>query len=389
MSTTTPPIRSLKQLGMPKKLPTGGSIHKLDLKPSIFDTYNLEDLRLFVSLEWQGTAGNPSYLYYKDSGRDKGWYLYSTNEIYQQLMNIIAVPGEMTEEEYYSTAIFTHVATPHNTLVPECDTQTSAENTYVTYIDDARINGRPDLQLIVSKVLTERAHTDPQSVLYYTAWYDPDSRYSASDRHNSLPIGRWAIAYPSFQAIPEGTRFNVMAMGGAYEEHHHEGEGHDYLKRAFAFEHDVKNGRVLSTNHNTTVLDINQSEKLLEELTAYKKRHPERKLPENPLSTQLIVVSTERWLGPVYTEEIIERTYPESEWAVKKSTWVGSLRQSAGINNAPISVWYIPKGFKWGDTPVKLEEEGRWAIFTVSNEPIDLIKINVCTRLPCPSYCDP
>lgn len=107
-----------QRLEKPENTPDGGAIFKIHLKPDHFRNVCIEDLRLFVYAEWIHGGGFTvfSYVYFKDGD----WYLYNSVQQGSLLANIIAVPGEMTEEEYYSTAIFTHRVTAHNLKLPEC-----------------------------------------------------------------------------------------------------------------------------------------------------------------------------------------------------------------------------------------------------------------------------
>lgn len=311
------------------------------------DYYNQDDLarcKLFICNEWKDGYGGhvPSYIFYNTSTRK--WNMYCKLPGSPHIIHTIVVPDGMSKEDCYSTAIFTHTANADNTMIPCGDKITHAEDKYLTYIDNRDINGKPNLKLIVTRVIDVSSSGDHiiGNTHHYAVWYD------------SL-INQWAIVYPSRYPILPGTKFNVMAMENEADEWN-EPEIRESRKFAFAFEHDIHTtGGAISTNINTTSLDKNQSEKLLRSADS----------PTDITGINLIVVVTEYWKGQFLN---------------------GLPREN---NTFPLSVWYIPTGYVWHDNEVPPSHTDRWAVFTNLNGPIDPdIKINVCTRLPCPIYCN-
>lgn len=303
-----------------------------------------ESSKLFICGEWKvgHYAGPPAYIFY-----DNGWYVYYTHEYIpgthpNPKIHVIVVPVGMDREDCYSRSIFTHTATAVNTVVPEIDHITSEKDHYATYIDDIdlklgdiELNDKRKLRLIVTREgsKVDEDHSIPSDTHHFAVWYDPI-------------LNKWAIVYPSRNPIRVDTKFNVMVM-------HDEVSGWDEpgMKHAFAFQHHIcQTGGAIPTNINTTSFEKAKSEKLLEEnhLTS-----------ESP--TSLIVVVTE-----------------ELDWLVKD----GVLRPNPNI--WPLSVWFTPS-----EGEVAPPHDNRWAVYTNLNGNIDPeIKMNVCTRLPCPDYCN-
>ena len=325
------------------------------------------------------------YVYYDPDKQD--WYLYNSMNHGGIKANIIAVPGDRFEEAYYSKAIFTHRTTEANTVIPTADYQSHRADPYVTYIDNNLLNGNPDLILIITRVADRLSLYSPMDVHHAVVWYDPESEFTNPYESGPKPKGRWAIAYPARYKMEPGTCFNVMAML-PYQEAEEEME-YSFMS-AFAFQEAVNPENRSKDNLNTAYLDDAKATELihcLRELTD--DRLPACITPEMRDSLEkeeLIVVATERWEGPVYTKALLEKENPGISFDLLPEKEQGKLGTLRPVNTAPLSVWYVPDGFIWDGKAVAITDA--LAVFVAANETIKPIILNICTRLPCPTYCE-
>jgi hypothetical protein len=354
METTTSLIRAFKQdAPLFAPLPNGGAIYKIDfggltLPP---DT-NLEDFRLFVSGEWAAGYGGTTYCHtYFARGN---WYLYNALLYHACRVNIIAVPKSVTMEEGYSNAIFEHVANDDNTGIPDFDKVTDPlKYPYTTWIDDERLNGNDKLMLIVSRHEQYRLNDPYPGAHHHAVWYD-----ARKEGKNGVR-GVWAIVQPGRFAIPPDSRFNVMSMT-------------PYVRRpvdcskkpplAFAFEHQVNLGVAPHTSPNTTPLKKERAEYLIKKRIEWKEACPKNPVAVPPVK-DLIVVATER----------IEDMATDGVW-----------KTADKINDVCLNVWYV-------DPKVPINEQtpnpnDLWTVFAGGSD-IKPIRVNICTRMPCPPDC--
>jgi hypothetical protein len=342
-------IRAFKQmLNLAAKLPGGGAVYKFDLDTNgLIPKGSREGFKFFVTGEYASPVGGNSAIFCYSYYHADEWYLYnlSNGDTPKMLaVSVIAVPYGLHSDEYAET-YFSHVATPANTRQQAGDEETSNEFQYITYLNEPALytdlDESHELMLIVSRYMEfgDAMHDPMPDQHSFAVWFDPAMK-------------KWAIVYPSRNSILPGTRFHVMAMK-EYPPVRVYGVGE--YPTAFAFEHAVEPSTIVSAI-NTSKLDKDKAERLLSLLP------PE--LPKEP--HQLVVIATER--------------LDNNGLLLPAETWRGMrLKKNTEINLAGLIVWYINDG--------SITEGPLWSITKNSNEPIRPTAINICTRLPCPTYC--
>jgi hypothetical protein len=347
-------IRAFKQrVERAASLPGGGGVYKIDMRDlNLPPDVNLQDFRLFVAGNWSGVGLGGTTVCYTYFAYGE-WYLYEALGYYKSLqINVIAVPKNI-ESDDYADAIFEHTAIRENTGIPANDHVTGPEFRYATWMDDPRLNGRSDLMLIVSRHAEGRM-VDPYTDSHHHAvWYD------ANRKGKEGTLGVWAILYPSRNAISQGAKFNVMAMK-PYEEH----EGMmEYIPSAFAFRHLVDPANTHDMSINTTNLDRNQAEYLLEEIDEWNRCFLDK--PKiRPKPEELIVIPTE------VMPDLVDVA--------------GNFRPATEVNLGTLNVWYVAEDYVDASQGKKPINNLLWTVFVAENANIKPITINICTRTPCP-----